>query len=128
MNRATKDRSPAAKRFDPVTSAAQRGMVTFELAIGILAACLATALLGWGIGLVGLQARCTESAGQIARQLGRDDQQAADEARGRVPEGAAVLVSEAPTEVAVVVSVEASWGAFGPITVEGRAAAPTGGR
>lgn len=119
MSRATKDRPRAA---------AHRGMVTFELAVGLLAACLATALLGWGIGLVGLQARCTESAGQIARQLGRDDEQAAAEARGRVPDGAAVQVIEAATEVTVVVSVEQSWGAFGPVTIRGRAATPAEGR
>ena len=52
MNRATKDQPRAVARFLPVTNAAHRGMVTFELAIGLLAACLATALLGWGIGLV----------------------------------------------------------------------------
>ena len=67
MNRGTKDQPRAVARFEPAANAAHRGMVTFELAIGLLTACLATALLGWGIGLVGLQARCTESAGQIAR-------------------------------------------------------------
>lgn len=128
MNRGTKDQPRAVARFEPAANAAHRGMVTFELAIGLLAACLATALLGWGIGLVGLQARCTESAGQIARQLGRDDEQAAAQARGRVPDGAAVQVIEAATEVTVLVSVERSWGAFGPVTIQGRAATPTEGR
>lgn len=128
MSRGTKDRPRAVARFEPAANAAQRGMVTFELAVGLLTACLVTALLGWGIGLVGLQARCTESAGQIARQLGRDDEQAAAEARGRVPDGAAVQVIEAATEVTVVVSVERSWGAFGPVIIRGRAAAPAEGR
>lgn len=105
-----------------------RGMVTFELAVGILAACLITALLGWGIGLVGLQARCTEVASQIARQLGRGDEQAADEARGRVPRGGQVRVVDGPGEVEVLVIVEARWGSFGPIEVSGRAVAPAQGR
>ena len=43
MNRATKDQPRAVARFLPVTNAAHRGMVTFELAIGLLTACLALA-------------------------------------------------------------------------------------
>ncbi len=112
----------------PAGTKTQRGMVTVELAVGVLAACLVAALLGWGIGLIGLQARCSESASQIARQLGRDDQQAADEARLRVPDGAEVRVTSGNTTVEVLVTAQASWGRFGPVTVQGRATAPTRGR
>lgn len=107
---------------------ANRGMVTFELAVGILSAALLTALLGWGIGLVSLQSRCTDVAGQVARQLGRGDSVAADEARGRVPADAQVQVHEGPSEVEVVVVAQASWGVFGPVEVTGRAISPTQGR
>lgn len=107
---------------------ASRGMVTFELAIGILAACLVTAMLGWAISLVGLQARCTEVASQIARQLGRGDQVAAGEARERIPDGAQVQVVDGADQVEVRVVVAAQWGHFGPIEVSGRAVAPTQGR
>lgn len=112
----------------PPRPATDRGMVTVELAIGVMTACLVAALLGWGIGLIGLQARCSESASQIARQLGRDDQQAADEARLRVPDGAEVRVTSGNTTVEVLVTAQASWGRFGPVTVQGRATAPTQGR
>lgn len=107
---------------------ADRGMVTFELAIGILAACLVTAMLGWGVSLFGLQARCSEAASQIARQLGRGDQEAAEEARARVPQGARVQVLDGRDEVEVAVVVEARWGSFGPVEVSGKAIAPTRGR
>lgn len=103
-------------------------MVTFELAVGILAACLVTGLLGWGIALVGLQARCAEVASQVARQIGRGDPQAASEARRRAPDGAIVTVDENTHDVEVTVLVEARWGAFGPVEVRGRAVAPAQGR
>lgn len=113
-------------RRKPATSS--RGMVTFELAIGILSAALLTAMLGWGIGLISLQARCTDAASQIARQLARGDAEAAEAARERVPDEAAVQITEGSAEVEVLVSVQASWGVLGPIEVAGHAAAPTGGR
>lgn len=123
------DTGPSRPTTDhPARSQPQRGMVTVELAVGVLAACLVAALLGWGIGLIGLQARCGESASQIARQLGRDDQQAADEARLRVPDGAEVRVTSGNTTVEVLVTAQASWGRLGPVTVQGRATAPTRGR
>lgn len=107
---------------------AQRGMVTFELAVGILAACVVTAMLGWGIALLGVQAQCAEVAGQIARQLGRGDSVAAAEAQGRAPEGAQISVSEGAGEIVVVVRLDAYWGALGPVPVQGRAVAPSDGR
>lgn len=106
----------------------QRGMVTFELAIGLLAACVVAALLGWGINLIALQARCSDSASQIVRQLARGDTQAAQQAEQRVPPAARVDVTENPDEIVVAVSVSARWGVFGPIEVRGRASAPTKGR
>lgn len=106
----------------------QRGMVTFELAIGILAACLLAGMLGWTIGLVALQARCSDAAGQIVRQLARGDDEAAQEAKDRAPDGADIEVTEAPGVITVLVSVDANWGALGPVEIKGRASAPDGGR
>lgn len=105
-----------------------RGMVTFELAVGILAAALLTTFLGWGIELISLQARCSDLASQIARQLARGDTDAADEARQRVPAPGEVQITEGSTEVEVLVTVQATWGVLGPIEIAGRAVAPAAGR
>lgn len=106
----------------------RRGMVTFELAVGILTASLLAGLLGWGMALVGLQARCTDLASQVARQLGRGDLPAAAQAQARVPDGGQVLVNESDQQIEVMIVVEASWGVLGPVKISGRAVAPTGGR
>lgn len=106
----------------------QRGMVTFELAVGMLTACLMAGMLGWTVSLVALQARCSDAAGQIVRQLARGDQEAAQEAEQHVPDGARVQVVEAGQQITVQVAVDARWGALGPIEIEGRATAPTAGQ
>lgn len=99
-------------------------MVTFELAVGVLSACLLAAVLGWGISLVTLQSRCSDAATQIVRQLARGDQQAAADAISRAPEGAQVLTDDQPDKIKVTVLVEVRWGAFGPVEVRASAVAP----
>ena len=106
----------------------QRGMVTVELAVGMLTACLMAGMLGWTVSLVALQARCSDAAGQIARQLARGDQEAAQQAEEHMPDGAALTVLESDARVTVLVAVETHWGALGPVAIEGRASAPSGGR
>lgn len=106
----------------------QRGMVTVELAVGMLTACLMAGMLGWTVSLVALQARCSDAAGQIARQLARGDQEAAQQAEVHMPDGAALTVLESDAQVTVLVAVETHWGALGPVAIEGRASAPSGGR
>lgn len=106
----------------------QRGMVTVELAVGMLTACLMAGMLGWTVSLVALQARCSDAAGQIARQLARGDQEAAQQAEVHMPDGAALTVLESDARVTVLVAVETHWGALGPVAIEGRASAPSGGR
>ena len=88
----------------------QRGMVTFELAVGMLTACLMAGMLGWTVSLVALQARCSDAAGQIVRQLARGDQEAAQEAEQHVPDGARVQVVEAGQQITVQVAVDARIG------------------
>lgn len=105
-----------------------RGMVTFELAIGMLAACLLAAMLGWSINLVVLRARCQDSAVQIARQLARDDEAAASEAIELAPPGAAIGSEYGPRGVKVTVTVRASWGRLGPVEVTASAVFPREGR
>ena len=102
----------------------QRGMVTFELAIGILSAAVVATVIGWGISLLMLQSRCTDVAGQIARQLGRGDTAAA----GKLESLAAIITDEKPEEVMVRVTVDARFGVLGPLTVTGSGISPRQGR
>jgi type IV secretory pathway TrbD component len=101
--------------------AASRGMVTFELAIGVLAAVLVAFVLSWLIGLVTLQVRCADTAAQVARYLARDDQTLAQEAAVRAPTGAQVDINDGATEVTVTVTAQASLGRIGPFTLTGDA-------
>jgi|GEM_PF-1510130 len=105
-----------------------RGMVTFELAVGVLSATFLTGVLAWTIGLVVLQGRCSDTAAQVARQLARDDQVAAQEAFGRGPRGAELAVDEGADVVSVVVTVDARFGAMGQVEVRGSAQMPREGR
>lgn len=83
-----------------------RGMVTVELAAGILLAVVTTA------GLVGLsalgvaQATCAESSAQLARQAARGDEAALRQARHRVPRGAVVDIRRGPEGVEARVALE----------------------
>ena len=101
----------------------QRGMVTAELALGILSEGLAVVFACWCVGLVVLQGRCDQAAGQVARQLARGDQAAADQARRRAPQDAKVRVQRGSTTVSVTVEVSSSLGAIGPVRLSGRAVA-----
>lgn len=101
----------------------QRGMVTAEFAVGLLTAGLAATLACWVVMLVALQARCADVAGQVARQVARADDEAAAEAKRRVPDGGTVQVSKGQREVRVVVQASRSWGPIGPVRLEGRAVA-----
>lgn len=101
----------------------QRGMVTAELAVGMLAAGMVAVMACWVVGLVVLQTRCADVASQVARQVARGDQQAADEARGRAPSGAKVDVRKGGATVTVVVDVDSSLGRLGPVHLTGRAIA-----
>ncbi|MFC6357776.1 TadE family type IV pilus minor pilin [Luteococcus peritonei] len=98
-------------------------MVTAELAVGLLAAALAAVFACWTVSLVVLQTRCEEVAGQVARQLARGDQGAADRARGRAPQGARVDITRADGTVRVQVDVDSSLGAVGPVHLRGAAVA-----
>lgn len=105
-----------------------RGMVTFELAIGLLSAAFVVTVLGWGVSLLTVQARCADVAGQIARELGRSDQAAADKISEQAPKGASVNVDPGADSITVTVSVDEWLGKFGPVTVTGSATAPNQGR
>lgn len=101
----------------------QRGMVTAELAIGILTTAIVMGIACWVVSLVVLQTHCADTASQVARQLARGDAKAAAEARGRAPRGARTIVQRDSGEVTVRVDVDSSWGGVGPVHLRGEATA-----
>ena len=111
----------AARERRPRNDSRERGMVTAELAVGLLTATLVAAILAWVIGLAGLQARCNDTAAAVARQYARGDESAAIDASRAAPEGSSVQADVMSGQVRVVVVAKRSWGALGPISIEGRA-------
>ena len=101
-----------------------RGMVTFELAIGILSAGLAAVVLCWAVGLLTLHIKCADIAAQVARYAARGDALQATAARARAPAGSSVEVVDDGSSVTVVVQAQSSLGKIGPITMSGRATMP----
>lgn len=95
----------------------QRGMVTAELAVGILCAALVAGMLCWVLALIGLRITCQDAAAQVARQIARGDRQAAQRASDGVPD-AEVSIETAGDDIRVTVRARASWGALGPVSVQ----------
>lgn len=78
-----------------------RGLVSVELAIGMVTLTVLVAIL---IGVVSLgvrQAAAAESSAQLARQLSRGDQVAAQQARDRSPGEVSVVSRDGGVEVTV---------------------------
>ncbi|TDT29900.1 TadE family type IV pilus minor pilin [Naumannella halotolerans] len=88
----------------------QRGMVTAEIAVGLLCLVVILVGIGFGLGAMNQQVRCSEAAAEIARQVARGDDAAADLARQRVPDGAEVSVFDEGGRVEV--TVEAAYRPF----------------
>lgn len=101
----------------------QRGMVTAELAVGLVTASMALVIACWVVNLVVVQTTCGDVAAQMARQLARDDDKAAAQARQRAPEGARVTIEKGSSTVTVTVAVQQRLGELGPVQVQGRAVA-----
>lgn len=99
----------------------ERGMVTVELALGLLAAALVALALSWVVSLVSLQTACADTASQVARQLARGDDEAAADAEGNAPAGAVVQTSTDAGRISVEVSMDASLGPVGPVPLRGAA-------
>lgn len=89
--------------------ASQRGMATVEIALGVLSLAALTMLLGWVVNLGLIQARCQDTASQIARQLARGDHTAAERAGLGAPTGATVHVRKAEGDVIADVGIEVSF-------------------
>ena len=105
----------------PALRRPHRGMVTVELAIGMVTAVMVTAGLA-GMSLVGVaQAACAESAAQLARQSARNDDVAFREAMDRRPGGAQVELERQREGVETRVSIEVSVLGVGPVRVSSSA-------
>lgn len=102
----------------------ERGMVTAELAIGILSATVVAVFLAWGVNLLVVRTECADVASQIARAEARGDAPAAAQARGHAPDGAAINVDETGSQVVVTVEVSVSFGQIITVDVSGSATMP----
>lgn len=80
-----------------------RGMVTVEMAACSLVVAAMLCLLAWFGGILALQLRVTDAAGQIARQEARGDRDAVAAAKQAAPDGSVVEVSRSDGRVTVVV-------------------------
>lgn len=80
---------------------APRGMVTVELAIGLLTATLLTAVLVTLAMLGVAQAAAAESSAQLARQIARGDEAAVEEATERAPGEPEISYRDGGVEVSV---------------------------
>lgn len=72
-----------------------RGMVTAELAVSILAALALLIMLCWGIALIMLQLQCADTAAEVARQAARGDEAGVARAKRDAPEGAVITTDQA---------------------------------
>lgn len=95
----------------------QRGMVTVELAIGVVAVLLLTTVL---VGIVALgigKSACQTVSADLARQLARGDQEAAERIREAAPEGAKITVAAEDEGVRVKVQAPVRIFGIGPVQV-----------
>lgn len=70
-----------------------RGMVTAELAVGMLAVLVVTVMMAWCLHLVTRQLLLEDAAAEIARQAARGDLAAVTAARRDAPPGAVIELS-----------------------------------
>lgn len=101
----------------------ERGMVTAELAIGIIGLVLLLGAACWSVMVVGLQTRCQDTAAEMARQYARADDAAAEQARQRGPKGSRASVHRSGATVSVDVEMDSAFGTFGRVHLHGRATA-----
>lgn len=98
----------------------RRGMVTAEVAVGMVALVMLVAMLAGLSATVQLHARCLASANEIARFEVRHDSASADRAAADVPRGAEVSRSRQGAVVVVVVRAPVRLAALPAFWVEAR--------
>ncbi len=69
-----------------------RGMVTVEIAIGLMAVAFLLVLAMWGVSLLLVRGQCGEAAYEAARYLARGDVESAQTASRIAPSGARLAV------------------------------------
>ncbi len=96
----------------------ERGMVTAELAMGVVAAAVLMVLLGGALAMVGLQLAHQGLASEVAELVARGDSAAAAELVDRA-EDVEVAVQESPNAVVVTVRRQVDpWGRLAePLTL-----------
>lgn len=99
---------------------AARGMVTAEIAVGMIALVMFVAMAAGLAVTAQLQARCLAAAAEIARFEVRDDRASADRAAGQVPPGAEVSRTREGAVVVVVVRAPVRLAVLPVFWVEGR--------
>ncbi|MGD8214862.1 TadE family type IV pilus minor pilin [Aestuariimicrobium sp. Y1814] len=102
----------------------QRGMVTAELAVGLLVAALALFGASSVIGLLILQDRAETIAVQAARHAARGDAQQLQRVKQVAPSNSTIDVSTRDGWVHVTVTATRSWGPIGPVEVSATAQQP----
>lgn len=85
----------------------QRGVVTAEFAMALLAATVVAVVLMWAVLLLVIQLRCIDSAEEIARQVARGDDAMVAAARRDAPLGAQVSQQVEGAVVVIRVRVDA---------------------
>lgn len=100
-----------------------RGMVTAELAVAMLAAFTCVVMLCSGIGLLVTQMRCIDTAGEVARQAARNDDEAVREAKREAPQGAEITSTRRGDRIDVEVRLRAEplGGWLPPVDLRARA-------
>ena len=101
-----------------------RGMVTLELAVGLLTAALALFGAASVIGLLMLQDRAESIAGQAARHAARGDTKQLKRVKAFAPSNSSVDVVTRNGWVHATVTVKRSWGPIGPVEVRASAQQP----
>lgn len=80
---------------EPGRGHGERGMVTAEIALGMIPLVVITLLLGWGLNLVTGQILLEDAASEVARQSARGDTGAVARARSDAPDGTRFRVERA---------------------------------
>lgn len=103
----------------------ERGMVTAELALAVLASIFVLMIMCWSVALAVLQLRCMDTAAEVARQAARGDRTAMVRAQHDAPAGAEVTLTTTGDRVIVVVALAARPGGLRLPAVRLTAAAET---
>ncbi|MDO5735567.1 MAG: TadE family type IV pilus minor pilin [Propionibacteriaceae bacterium] len=113
----TRQRGAARPAAPRLSAHGQRGMVTVELAVGMMTTTLLAATLAAVVLLGVVQSSCGRTSSEMARQLARGDAVAATKAENAAPVGAQTTVVRQSDGVGVRVDVPVRILGIGGITL-----------